>query len=266
MRRTIGTLIAIASLYSAAFAADLPAKAPAVPVQPFATGSPGGWYVGVNTEAAVASSSVSGTNFPSLTGANFTAAGAAVGVDIGYIWNNCIGGSWCQVEFGANWQNISGAVSVGSAQSTWSLTQEADIGLQVFQTIIAVLPGLNASFPTFNPSGLLPADIAVATTPRQYVGFKLQEFDLGGSFGSATGQSVAVAPGIDTGYRWQTLGTNGSPNGGSLNIQAFIVWPTKGVSLSDVFAAGHPITIGAAVQESTIYGAKLQYDFGIPSH
>lgn len=263
MKRILLASVAVLAV-TAAHAADLklPAKAP---VNPFITNTGSGWYVGVNSQASVASSSVSGNTFPSLS-TSFMAAGAAIGGDVGYIWNSCVAGSWCQIEVDADYQNISGGVPGASMNSKWNVSEEADIGIQVFQTIIAALPSLNGNnpFPTFNPSGLLPANIAVATTPRQYVGFVVDEMELGGNLFSATGQDWAIAPGVTTGYRWQTLGTDGKPNGGSLNIAARVLWPTKGITLSNVFATGGaPMVTGAHVSESALYTIKLQYDFGL---
>lgn len=245
-----------------AFSADLSTKAPA---SPFTTPSGSGWYVGINTQAGIASSSVSGTSFPALNSTTFDATGGAIGGDVGYVWGSC-GPTWCQVEVDADYQNISGASASGSVQSLWNISEEFDVGAQLFQSVIAALPSLNGNnpFPLFNPTGLLPANLAVAATPQQYFGIILDEFQLSGSFGAAAGEQWAIAPGVVTGYRWQTLGSNGKPNGGSLNIRAAIEWPTQGVTLGNVFASnGKPITENATIAESTLYSVKLQYDWGL---
>jgi hypothetical protein len=267
MKRTILAGMALLGATIGAHAADLPVlgKAPTA-ANPFTTTNGSGFYVGVNTMASVAPATVSGTNFPNLDVSNFTAAGGSIGIDGGYIWGNCLGGTWCQIEVDADYQNISGGASGGSAQSLWSVSEEFDVGAQIFQTAIAALPSLNGNnpFPVINPTGLLPANLAVAATPQQYLGANAEQYQLSGTFGSATGENWAVAFGLDTGYRWQTLNSAGKPNGGSLNIQAKVEWPSKGVTLNNVFAVGGaPITVGAAVQESALYTVKLQYDWGL---
>ena len=266
----IGIAIAAAMLMplAGANAADMPVKNP--PSSPFLTMGADGFYLGVNTMASVAGSSASGQTILNVTPANFTAAGAALGGDVGFIWGRCFLQSWCQVEAGADWQNISGGVPGESVRNNWSVYGEFDVGVQAFQTLIANAPWLNqlnTAFPTLaNPSNLLPAAVRVATTPQQYVGVKIQADQLSGQFGGATGESVGVAYGLDTGWRWQTLGTNGQPNGGSLNVQGFVLFADRGVTLNNVFGAGgQPITVGANARQSTIFGAKLQYDIGVSS-
>ena len=117
-----------------------------------------------------------------------------------------------------------------------------------------------------NPSSLLPAAARVAATPQQYFGAKVYGFQESGTFGAATGETVGIAGGVDTGWRWQTLGTNGLPNGGSLNVQGFVVWAGKGATLNNVFASsGAPMISNAKSEQSTIFGIKVQYDLGIGS-
>jgi len=79
--------------------------------------------------------------------------------------------------------------------------------------------GLNVSWPTFNASHLLPANISVGT-PKQYFGAIVKEFDTRGNFGGVGGETVAVAPGIKTGFIWPTLGSNGRVNGSGLDTFA----------------------------------------------
>lgn len=245
-----------------AFAADMALKAPPPAV---ASGAGAGWYVGLGVEGALASSSVSGTNFAGISASNLTADGGTLGVDVGYIWNNCVMGTWCQLELDGKWQNISGTNGVGSVNSQYSVSEEVDVGVQPLTTILAAL-NLQNPFPTFNPSSLLPSAIAVATTPREYVGFVADEMQINGTFGSASGQTWAFAPGVKTGYRWATLNAAGTPNGGSLNVYAEILFPTRGATISNVFAAGGPpISLNSSAGMSDIYLAGIHYDFGIPS-
>lgn len=257
--------VALAALSTAALAADLPlpTKAP-VSYNPFITGS--GFYLGAGAEAAVANSNVSGNviSLPGITGGTTNAAGGMVDLDAGYIWGACFFGTWCQLEADARYTNIVGNTAVGSINSRWSFTQEADIGVDAIQSLTAVLPQLANVFPTFNPTSLLPSAVAVAATPRGYVGFKMEEALLNGVVGPTTGQTWIWAPGVTTGFRWQTLNSAGKPNGGSLKVFADIFWASKGATLSNLFGAtGAPIVMQASASMNTIYEVGIHYDFGL---
>ena len=203
-------------------------------------------------------------SLPGITGGGLSAAGGTIDIDAGYIWGACILNTWCQIEIDGQYANITGSTAVGTISSQWASTQEFDIGADVIQTVLALLPNAQNPFPSFNPSSLLPANIAVATTPRGYVGFKQGEFLVNGNVGQAGGQTWAYAPGVTSGFRWQTLGTNGAPNGGSIKVFADIMWPTRGVSISNVFGiGGAPIVTQASAAMNTIYVAGVHYDFGI---
>lgn len=249
----------------AAFAADLPlpTKAP-ISYNPFIGSS--GFYIGAGTEAAVASSSVNGNviAIPGVTGGTTNAAGGMVDIDVGYIWGACIFNSWCQIEADARYTNIVGNTAVGSIDSRWSFTQEADIGFDAIQSLTAVLPQLSNIFPTFNATSLLPASLAVAATPRGYFGFKGMEALLQSNVGASSGQNWIVAPGVTTGFRWQTLNSAGKPNGGSLKIFADILWPSRGVTIANLFGAGGaPIVMQANASWNTVYEVGIHYDFGL---
>ena len=261
MRRLILAGVALAAFSLPAFAGGN-----LVMPNPFTTVNGAGLYIGVGTSAAVASENVSGNVFslPGVTGGGMTAAGGTVDVDVGYIWGRCVLNTWCQVEADAKYANIIGSNAVGTLSTQWAFTQEFDLGADVLQTILALLPSASLPFPTFNPSTLLPANIAVATTPRGSFGFKQEELLLSGSVGQAGGQTWAYAPGVTSGFRWQTLGTNGLPNGGSIKVFADVLWPMKGVSIANVFGVGGaPIVTQASATLDTLYVAGIHYDFGI---
>lgn len=272
MRKLITTAIAVAIGWgvtaATSQAADVAPRAVVTKAAPIPFSAPGGLgaYLGGGFEGGVAASSVNGTSFPNLTGGGLNAAGAAVVVDWGYIWSNCILSTWCQVELDAKYQNINGSTTGGGASvsSQWAFSQEFDIGADAIATLTSVLPNLNTSFPTFNPSGLLPANIAVATTPRGYVGFKSEFFKENGQFGGATGETWGWAPGVTGGYRWQTLGSNGQPNGGSLKAYADILWANRGITLENLFSAGGaPKVVNGSASMNTFYMAGLHYDFPV---
>jgi hypothetical protein len=255
-------LAAAAAFATSAFAADMPTKAPP---GAFATAASSGWYIGAGTEGSIAASDVSGTAF-SLTGGNLTAGGGSVVGDVGRIWNACIGGTWCQVEVDGKYQNIGGANTVGSVNSRWAVSAELDVGAEVVNQFFAAIgSNLNNPFPTFNPTSLLPAAVNVAATPRPYFGIVGQGTEINGTFGSLQGQTFNFSFGPKTGYRWQTLGTNGLPNNGSLNVYAQILFANKGVDMNGLFATagGTPLGVHASAEMTTWYMAGIHYDLGI---
>jgi len=262
MRRLLLAGLALATLSLPAFAGGNLWS----PSNPFSVVTGSGFYLGAGTSAAVASENVSGNviSLPGLAGGSVSAAGGAVEIDAGYIWGKCVLNSWCQIEADAKYTNIDGSTSVGTLSTQWAFAQEFDVGADVLQTILALLPSGSNPFPTFNPSTLLPANIAVATTPRGYVGFKQEELLISGNVGGSGGQTWAYAPGVTSGFRWQTLDTNGKPNGGSIKVFADILWPTRGVSIANVFGVGGaPIVTQANADLKTLYVAGFHYDFGV---
>lgn len=246
---------------------NLPIIGKAPRSNPFLSTTKGsGWYLGVGTSAAVASSNVSGNvfNLPGITGGSAAAAGGTIDADVGYVWNSCLLGTWCQLEADGKYTNIAGSTAVGTISSQWILTQEFDMGVDVLQSVLKVFPTFSNPFPNFNASSLLPSAVAVSNTPMGYFGFKQAEMLINGNVGQAGGQTWAYAPGVTSGFRWQTLGTSGAPNGGSLKVFADILWPTKGVSISDLFGTGGtPVVTQANANLNTLYIVGLHYDFGL---
>lgn len=253
----------------AAYAADVPppivTKAP-VTSNPSQTANGSGWYVGIETEASVANSSVSGNNtFASgLLNSSLYSAGGAVGGEFGYIWGSANG--WYRVAVRGDYQNVTGSVAAAGAAATlasrWSAAQEVDIGVSGIQNLLTALPqlGLTNPFPTFNPPAFANIN---ASAPRPYVGVGLREFGVSGSFGNANGATVSVAPMATAGNIWQVLTSAGKPTGQAFDIAAFVAWPTKGFTLNNAIAPGQPPTLGAAANLGTMYGVMAKYDFGI---
>jgi hypothetical protein len=233
---------------------------------PFISQKASGFYLGVGTSVGVASSSVSGNVFalPGITGGSTTAAGGTIDADVGYVWNVCLLQTWCQIEADVKYTNIDGSSAVGTISSRWVLTQEFDVGADMVQAVLKYFPTFTNPFPSFNPTSLLPSAATVSNTPLGYVGFKQAELLINGNVGQAGGQTWAYAPGVTSGFRWQTLGANGKPNGGSLKVFADILWPTKGVSIANLFGAGGaPVVTQANANLNTMFIAGLHYDFGI---
>jgi hypothetical protein len=204
---------------------------------------------------------VSGNNLfvTSLVSSNLTADGAGVDVVLGYQHGSTakLGfGNWWRIQADADYQNIAGGISVpgnsASVASRWAVEQEFDVGADLVTYIMSALgPNATINFPTFTPQ--LPANIQVGV-PKQYFGAILREHGLDGNFGAAHGVSVGIAPGIKSGFLFPTLGANGLPNGGAIDLWASVSWDTKGATLNNVFAAsGTPLTTGAGAMMGTTY-------------
>ena len=261
MRKLFLTAVALLAGAANAVAADMVVKA-----NPFVNYKDSGWYIGAGTSAAVASENVSGNVFtlPGATGGGVTAAGGTIDADIGFIKGQCILNTWCQVELDGKYTNISGSTAVGTLSTQWAITQEIDVGADLVQSVFAAFSSLNNPFPTFNPSSLLPANIAVATTPRGYFGFKQEELLINGNVGQSGGQTWAYAPGVTAGWRWQTINASGQPNGRSLKVFADVLWPTKGVSIANVFGVGGaPMVTQANASLKTLFVAGVHLDFDV---
>lgn len=271
MRKTTLGLLAAATMLAAilpVYAADM-GVAPLYK-SPFLPQSAGGWYVCVGTSAGVATATNSGTNLfaTSLVSGNLTADGASVDACAGYIRNGGPLGTWWRAEVGAGYQNISGGDPSGSFNSHWRVYQEADVGADIFQTALAALGNLGNISQTFSALGnfvpSLPANASVVGTPKQYVGVVLEEKLIGGSFGAAQGQSWSLAPGVKTGWIWETTKDGKTPNGNALEVYAQVTWPTQGATFNNVLApGGAPLTIGAAIKEGPEYRAGIKYNFGL---
>lgn len=271
MRNFLLSSAALIALSVPAFAADMPVKAQPTP---FLNYNGSGFYWGIGTTSGVDQANVSGNNIfaTSLVTSNLDAAGQSVDLEVGYIWGNAsIAGiaQWARVYASGSYQNISGGVSVGatptsgaaalSIASRWSAMEGVDVGADVVSYFLG-RTGLTNPFPSFTPQ--LPSNIAVAVTPREYFGAFVTEFGISGSFGMASGQTVGVAPGVRTGYLWQTVDATGKPNGGALDLGVAVDWPTRGVSFNNVFAGnGAPLTLNAGAMIGTQYKAYIRYDF-----
>jgi hypothetical protein len=270
MKKYLLLTTALAALALPAYAADMPVKAAPTP---FLTYSGSGFYWGVGTTSAVDQTSVSNNVFAtSLVSNNLTAAGQSIDAEVGYIWGNAsIAGfaQWARVYVSGSFQNISAGVAVagtpmGAASfgvaSRWSSMQGFDVGADLVSMLLTRL-GIANPFPAFTPQ--LPSNVAVAVTPREYFGGFVTEFGISGTGAmSGAGSTVGVAPGIRTGYLWQTIDSTGKPNGGALDLGVAVDWPTRGVTFSNVFATnGAPLTLNASANIGTQYKAYIRYDF-----
>lgn len=269
MRRLVLSGIAMLAATVAVHAADL-GVAPLYKkglASPFLTTNGSGFYWGIGTSMGVDQANVSGNNLfaTSLVNSSLNATGASVDLEGGYIWGNASAagiGNWYRVYASGSYQNISaGTASGGGAAfaSRWSAQEGVDVNADVIQIALSAIK-LQNPFPSFTPQ--LPSNIAVAASPRQYVGVFLNEFGVNGTVGVANGVEVGIAPGIRTGFLYQTVDANGKPNGNAVDLGVSVAWPTKGFTLNNVFSAnGTPLTTNPGVSLGTQYKAYIRYDF-----
>lgn len=250
-----------------AAAADMPLKAPPA-LFGFETS---GWYLGVDTGAAVAQTKENGGTLfaPALVSGTLTAAGGTIGACAGYVRG--MPSSWFSLHGCVDYQNIAASSAVAAAPasiaSRWSSVQEVRIGgnaLSFFQAALSNLGVTGLTFPTFAPPSP-NGSFNLAATPHQYLGFGVSEFGVQGNFGGASGATVGVAPMIEAGAIWQTLGANGQPNGGALNAYAQVTFSGKGFTVADVLAPGLPPAISGSANMGTQYKAGLAYLFAVPT-
>lgn len=267
MRKLLSGIALLALLPPLAVAADLPVKAPQSQASPFVTANGSGFYWGIGTTSKVADSTVNGNVFAgNLISSNVMAAGQTVDGEVGYIWGNAsVAGfaNWWRLYASASYQNISGGVSVpsnsASVASRWAAQQGFDVNADVVQMIFTTF-GWTNPFAGFQPQ--LPSNIAVAASPRQYIGGFVTEVGLTGNFGQASGTSWAVAGGARTGFLWQMLGANGKPNGMAFDSGVQVSWMPKGVTFNNVFAGnGAPLAVNSSVNMGTTYALYARLDF-----
>lgn len=261
-------ILALAAVLTAAAipasAADMPTKAAPTP---FVAVNGSGFYWGVGTSSRLADATAnSNLLVANLATGNTIAAGQSIDGEIGYIWGNAsLAGfaNWARVYASASYQNVAGGVVAPGASisvvSRWSAQQGVDVNADIFQYVLNIFNWQNP-FPTFSPQ--LPSNVAVASSPRQYVGAFVTEVGLGGNVGAATGTSWAVAGGVRTGYLWQLLGTNGKPNGLALDAGVQVAWMPRGVTFNNVFANnGAQLVVNPTVNMGTTYSAYVRVDF-----
>lgn len=264
--KRIMLLAALSLIAAPAHAADMPVKA-----APLSVYDTSGWYIGVETGAAVAQSRVSGSSSlfaTSLVNGHLTAAGGTVGGCVGYAKGGAA--SWWGVQACGDYQNItaSDAVVIAGVASRWSATQEVRFGGSTIMGWIASLPsvlpnlGVNITFPTFTPPVLGGAHLAAA--PRTYLAIGANEFGISGDFGGATGAKVGIAPMLKAGSIWQVTDAAGRTNGGAIDGYAQVTFAGKGLTLNNVGASGGGVSASGSASMGTVYKAGLAYDFALP--
>lgn len=253
MRKFLLASASLLALVTTASAADMATKAPPIGV-PFTSGS--GFYWGLGTYAGVAATDMNGTGLlvTNLVSNNVSASGAGVDGALGYINGNTalVGfGNWYRFQGTVSYQNIQGAVGGNSVVSRWAATQEYDVNADILAFITSAV-GSGINWPTLTPPAL-PANIQVGI-PKQYIGVVAREFGETGQVGAAHGVNVGIAPGVTTGFLYPTLGKDGRPNGGAIDLWASVTWATRGATLGNVFAAnGAPLTTSAGAEMGTTY-------------
>jgi hypothetical protein len=249
----------------AAKAADMPLKAlPAVATS--------GGYVCIETGAAVAQASANGGLFAtSLVQGNLIAAGGQVGGCGGYVWGNAR--SWWGIDVSADYQNIAAHSDMVGANvniaSRWSATQEVRFGgsgiLSWLQGAISNLGLTGITFPTFSPP---TGNAHLSAAPHNYFAVGVREMGVEGTFGTAGGTTISIAPLVRAGAIWQVLdSTTGRPTGSAIDVSAWVAWHNKGITVSNVFGTvGGPVVGPAGGNMTTTYGTTLRYAFGVTNY
>ena len=261
MKRILFACAALAALCAPTIAADLPYKAP--PAPEFGPGGRG-WYIGVGTEASVQQVDVNKSNLfiTGLTSGNLTASGGSVTATVGYINGNPL--RWWRCEAQVGYQNITGSNAVvGSVASRWNAAQGCDIGFEWLARVTSLFPNLGLNLPVFTPS--LPANVAVAAGPKQYVGFRAVEQGLQGDFFGPGGSTWSWAPAAQTGWLFQPLGADGKPSGGGIDAYVRVAWFQRGLTVSGLGlnGAGAPTFATGSAKLDTSYTAGIKYDLPI---
>lgn len=257
MRKFLLTTAAVL-LASSVYAAD--AAKPILKAQPVAYPyDTSGFYFGVNSEAAVAQSNVSGTGglfATSLVNGNLTAAGGAVGGTVGWIKGGATG-IWWAVQGTLDYQNITASAPVTGANvnivSRWSTTQVVKVGGLNLGTYLPALTGVN--FPTFQLP-LAPNGIALAATQKPYVMGGIAEQGISGNFGAVGGTSWNVAAVLGVGVLAPVVDSSGKPTGAALDLYSEVIFAGRGVTFNNVFGRGN-VMLGAAANIGTTYKAGI---------
>lgn len=258
--RKLALVLLASAIAGPALGADLQLKAPT-----YYTDS--GWYVGVHTGAAVAQTSVTGSDLfaTSLVSGKLVADGGEVGGSFGWVKGRIDQDKWWGIASTISYQNISASSNVAGTNanvaSRWSATQTVEFSMTWLQQLTQVIPSISLTnvFPGYTP--IAPPGLNVAA-PHNFFAVGLREYGISGSFGMAGGTSWSVAPLLEMGAIWQVLNPAGKPTGGAAKAYAWVAFPGKGVTINGLFGPGNPVT-AAGANMGTQYGVALDYNFGI---
>jgi hypothetical protein len=231
------TVAAFALLPSLSEAADLAiqkalAKAPAYPLDS------SGCYFGINTEAAVAQSSNSGTGLlaTSLVTGSLTAAGGAVGGSVG-----CIKGTpsqWVGIHASLDWQNITG--NVGTVAGANNIASRIQGGVAVrwggFGTVMNWLQGLNLglNFPVVTQAPVAPAGVTfLPGGAHPYFMAGVEAYNVNAAFGVVTGNVVEIAPMVGAGVLNPIADSTGKATGAVFDTYAKVIFAGRGGAFSN---------------------------------
>ena len=253
MRKTILATLAGLAIASSASAADLAVKAkPSFTAYPTSSGC----YWGVNAEAGVARSNVSGNALfvSSFASGSLTASGGSIGGTVG-----CLKGdvsNWIAIQGSINYTNITGSVPLldGSAgvQSRWSAEQVVKWG--GFPAIFSWLPNLGVNFPVLTTPPVNPPPGFLFGGAKPYVMAGVREFDNSGWVGLQTGHSIGVAPMLGTGVINTLTDGAGKASGAVMDVYAKVVFAGRGFSIENI---GANPNLGAAANVGTQYIAGV---------
>lgn len=193
MRMMMLGLISGLSMFSAAFAADLPTKAAPAAASSFFNAYPygsSGFFVGLFTEGGAGSvnSSVAGVNSASLTS---TQAGA--GLTLGYAWGRAGSPIAYSIEGDFGWTNFNGT-QAGLNLSGPAAFEQRFVVFTPLASMLSMLPLLNSALGTVPP---FPALASNLTASNLQVGLMagIDENDISVNFpGLPSNREWAIAP------------------------------------------------------------------------
>jgi opacity protein-like surface antigen len=202
MRNLLLAGAAVIALSASALAADMPVKAPPMPVATAYPYTTAGAYWGITTYASDTTFNV---NAPGTNTGEVSAIGGSIGVLLGYSMPINSGAEFVRFEGSAAAQNLNGTsqqtAGILSMKGPWRLEGVAEVGMPC-ANIVAYLPAnLGSLLPTLPalPTGL------VATNCHAYVGGGIAGEDISANLTPAgsQGSEWSAAGVVKTGQIWQ---------------------------------------------------------------
>jgi hypothetical protein len=196
------TILAVVALAAPAQAADMSVKAPALSS---AYPTCRGIYFGVNTElGAGTANGAAASPVASLNTGKIFEADGSLGINVGYIWNNCGSSSlFYGVEGTFDWSNINGQSQGFSITGPLNFEQIAFVGAPINEvtSFLPTFPNLGA-IPGLQNA--LPSNVK-AGPGQMYLAIGLRERDVSANFGLTANKAWLNAFETGIGTRWPIM-------------------------------------------------------------
>lgn len=214
-------IAALCVVSSAAFAADMPVKAPS---QNIFAGYPttSGFYFGVGTMGGGGNANVTTSAATSLglNSADLTTNQVSVNGILGYAWNVPNSSMFAAVEGWFGYNNFNGAVPGISFTGPATFTQRVMFGAPL-STISELFPTWGITVPPFP---VLPSGQAVSNV-KPYIFGSISEDDVSLSVGNVSNKDWRVSPGFGIGALGQLT------NATEVDVFAMMKFPQKGFTI-----------------------------------